>query len=405
VSTNGSRSHAVLFSALAAAWYGSMAAMFVGLPVLFIAVIHTGAPAAYALWAAVMMVLLLLSLRVRGRGEPPGRLLAREEAPRLFELVESARRVAGIGPVGEIRLTGTPNVGVTIVFRGGILYTRPVKVLLVGLPYLRSLTVPELESILLHEFGHFLGRDVRRGEQMATIEARIRNLRAGFEGRGSRGGGILLPLHLLRWLNPVYLWVRAYGAFFSVATSSIRRRQELLADALAGETCGPLTYSRALLKAASTKRLFFRVASRRVLAAARGTGTPPANVFLEFRRGIRALTPDDRRRALREAREAAEPARSTHPPLAERLERLGHLHVPRRRAREERASNLVPGIEGIEEEMTPPVTRLLVAALVVQARRRGRMLSTAPDRPERAPLPAPPEPAAAAPLLAALPAS
>jgi len=337
-----------------------MAAMFAGFPILVVAVLDTGRQPAYAVWGAAMMIMLVLSLRVRGRAEPPGRPITRDEAPRLHDLVEGARRVAGIGPVGEIRLTALPNVGVTRVFRGGILYTRPVKVLLVGLPYLRSLTVPELEAVLLHEFGHFLGQDVHRGEQLATIEARMGNLRTAFDRTG-----------ILRWWNPVYLWVRLYQTVFTLATASIRRRQEILADALAAGACGPMVYSRGLLKAAATRRIFARIAARRVLASLRESGSPPRNVFLEFRRGVRSMSPDDRRRALREAREAPEPPLSWHPPLAARLERIGRLHVPRRRAREERSSNLVPGLEGIEEGMSEETVRLVVASLVVKARRLG----------------------------------
>jgi Zn-dependent protease with chaperone function len=393
VRSNGTRTHQVLYRLLAGAWYASMAAMFVALPVIVLVVLTSGGHPATIAWSVATMFLLILSLRVRDRAEPPGRTLSREEAPRFHELVEEARRVAGIGPVGEIRLTGTPSLGVTRVFRGGIIYTRPVKVLVVGLPYLRSLTVPELESILLHEFAHFVGQDVDRGEEMATIESRLGNLRAALD-----------RTTLLRWGNPVYLWVRAYGWLFTVATASIRRRQELAADALAAERCGPLAYSRALLKAASVRKLFFRVAARRVVAAAKDGGPPPANVYLEFRRGIRAMSPEDRRRALREVREAPEAAHSTHPPLAARLERLGRLHVPRRRAREERASNLVPGLAAIEEEMSPAATRLVLAALVVKARRLGRSLGTAADA---EPAEARPEPASAhllEPRLALLPA-
>lgn len=396
MSTSGARTHRVVYRILATGWYVSMAVMITGLPVFVVAVLTAGGHPAYVVWSAAMMFMLLVSLRVSGRGEPPGRPLAREEAPRFHDLVEEARRVAGIGPVGEIRLAGTPTVGVTRVFRGGIIYTRPVKVLVVGLPYLRSLTIPELESILLHEFAHFTGHDVYRGEEMAVIEARLGNLRAAFD-RGGLAWWASVPYFFLRWGNPVYLWVRLYGRVFTVATASIRRRQEILADALAAETCGPLTYSRALLKAASVRKLFLRVAARRVVAAAREGGTPPANVFLEYRRGIRAMSPEDRRRALREVRESPEPPLSTHPTLADRLERLGRLHVPRRRAREERASNLVPGLERIEEEMSPATTRLVVAALVVKARRRGRALG-APEEQAEAPV----EPVAASLLPAQL---
>src|SRR5689334_18876218 len=281
-----------------------MASMFIAFPVLIVGLLTTGEHPAIVVWSAAMLLVLALSLRVHGKSEPPGRLLSRAEAPRLHDLVEEARRVAGIGPVGEIRLTWTPNVGVPRVFRGGILTTRPVKVLLIGLPYLRTFTVPELESILLHEFAHFVGQDVHRGEELAVIEARLRNLRAALDRTG-----------LLRWGNPVYLWVRLYSRTLQVLTASIRRRQEVLADALAAEVCGPLTYSRALLKAASVRRLFLRVSGRRVMAVVRdGAGAPPANIFVEFRRGIRAMSPGERRRALREAREAPEPRLSTHPP-------------------------------------------------------------------------------------------
>ncbi len=372
----GTRFHLVVYALLAGAWTASMAAMFVGFPVLVVAALTAGWYPAVAVWAAAMAAMLLLSLRVRDRDEAPGRLLAREEAPRLFDLVENARRVAGIGPVAEIRLTGLPNVGVLRVFRGGILYTRPVKVLLLGVPYLRALTVPELASVLVHEFAHFLGQDVHRGEHMAVIEARVGNLRRAFDRTG-----------LLRWGSPVYLWARLYMAVFTVATASIRRRQELLADALAARACSPGVYGRALLKSAATRRLFVRLAARRILASARG-GEPPRNIFLEVRRGIRSLHPDDRRRVLREAREAPEAPFSTHPPLAERLERIRRLWVPRRRRPEERSASLIPGLEAVEEEMTPQVSRLVLASLIVRARREGKEPGKAISLPKAASAPA-----------------
>ena len=373
-----SRTHLLLYRLLAGAWYGSVAVLFVLLPVLIVAGLNAGDRPALVVWALATLLILALSARARGKVEPPGRVLTREEAPRLHALVDEVRRTAGIGPVGEIRLTGTPNVGVTSVFRGTILTTRPVKVLLLGLPYLRTFTVPELESILLHEFAHFVGQDVKRGEGLAIIEARVKGLLDAFDRSG-----------ILKWGNPVYLWVRIYASAFARTTARIRRRQEALADALAAEACGPLTYSRALLKAASVRRIFFRVSARRVTVASREGGALPANLFLEFRRGIRAMAPAERRRALREAREAPEPHLSTHPPLAERLASLGRLHVPRRRAREERASNLVPVLEAVEEEMTPAATRLVVAAMVVKARRLGlRSLPTGAERTLIAPAPA-----------------
>ncbi len=346
------------YLALTASYYVSMAVLFVGLPILAVAGIRSAENPAIAFWASAMLVLLLLSARARARGDAPGRLLTREEAPRLFALVESARTAAGIGPVGEVRIAAMPNVGVTRVFRGGILYTRPVKVLVLGLPAFRSQTVPELEAILVHEFGHFLGRDVDRGERLEVIAARLRGFRAVFDRMGT-----------LRWFNPVYLWVRLYGWFFARGTARLRRWQETRADALAAEVCGPTVYARALLKSAATRALFRRLASRRV-AAALARAELPRNLFLEFREAVRALHPDDRRRTLREVREAPEPSLSAHPALADRLESLGRLWVPRRRRPEERAANLVPGIEEIEVELTPPVTRLLAAALVVRARRR-----------------------------------
>ena len=368
----GTRSHLVTYAVLSGAWHLSMAALFLGLPVLVVALLDSQQHPALILWAATMFAMLVLSLRVRGRGEAPGRVLTEEEAPRLHDLVDQARRAAGIGPVGEIRLSAHPTVGVTRVFRGGVLTTRPVKVLVVGLPLFRALTVPELESILLHEFAHFLGQDVHRSERLATIEARFGNLRRAFDRTG-----------LLRWVNPVYLWVRVYGWAFEVATASIRRRQEVLADRLAAETCGPTVFARALLKAAALRRLFFRTAARRLMAAAREGRPAPANIFRETREAVRALSPDDRRRALREVREAPEPARGTHPPLSERLERLGRTWVPRRRLREERAARLVPCLEAVEEEMSPGASRLVLAVLLVRARRRG--LSALPAEPEAVP--------------------
>ena len=41
-----------------------------------------------------------------------------------------------------------------------------------------------LESVTIHEFGHFLGQDVHRGERLSTIDARVGNLRRAFDRTG-----------------------------------------------------------------------------------------------------------------------------------------------------------------------------------------------------------------------------
>ena len=83
----GRRAHLVIYGVLAGAWYLSMAAMFVAFPVVIVALLTTREHPLYVVWSAAMLAMLWLSLRVGDRAEPPGRVLSREEAPRLHGLV------------------------------------------------------------------------------------------------------------------------------------------------------------------------------------------------------------------------------------------------------------------------------------------------------------------------------
>jgi heat shock protein HtpX len=176
------------------------------------------------LWITVAAGGLALSVGSAARPrsvpfEAPGALLAREDAPRLDELVAAEARAAGERAPDEVYATLEANAGVADV-------SRRRRVLVVGLPLLRLLTVRQLQAVLAHEFGHYAGGDTKLGRWIAHTRAGIgRTVQALAQDDRFSARAVLVVFEL-------------YGRAFLRITNAISRRQELAADAAAVRRAG-----------------------------------------------------------------------------------------------------------------------------------------------------------------------
>lgn len=209
-------------------------------------------------WSTAGVLFATLRRLFRSPGGLPGRVLAREEAAGLFDLVQSLARATRTAPPDEIRLT--PGVQLAVV------ELRGRRVLLVGAPVLWRAPIDELRAGLAHEMGHFAFGSARFGRvrgavgalfQSAVETATHPHTQSPFMGPAVRVLGALVTRYVRLYLAAI----RPYD-----------RRMELAADELAVRLVGAAPLG-ALLRRMSVEgplydQFFERHVSRAVSAGA-----------------------------------------------------------------------------------------------------------------------------------------
>ena len=159
----------------------------------------------------------------RDKFEAPGPQLKREQHPDLFAQIDSIALSVGQERPAEVYLVHDVNAWVAQ--RGGTLGIGSRRVMGLGLPLLKHLTIPELRAVLAHEFGHYHSGDTKVGPWIYKTRSVIIRTIETLSGEGGQGTPLQLP----------FIW---YGKLFSRITHAISRRQEFVADELAARTVG-----------------------------------------------------------------------------------------------------------------------------------------------------------------------
>jgi len=258
------------------------------------------------------------------RFTPPGPRLNPAGQVRLFAELEGVARAVGEAMPEEVYISPEMNAGV---FQRG-----RRRVMVVGLPLMQVMTIPQMRVVLAHKFGHYHGNDTKLGpliyRMRETIERTLRTL---------SGQAALLGLLFL-----------AYGRMFMRVTQAVSRRQELAADELAARTVGsgPMIEGlRALGRGSLAFDVYWRSEVVPLLEA--GFQPPLADGFARF------LAEPEVMKEIGEAaeQELAKPrsdAYDSHPPDAERITAL--LALPPGPGGEDpnAAVTLLEGLEAIE---------------------------------------------------------
>lgn len=174
-----------------------------------------------------------------------GKVLSEADAPALWARVRSlcerlatrppARIIAGIDSnffVTEVELALNAFVGGSSLEAGERMPAE--RTLYVSLPLLETLSKDEADAVLAHEMAHLGGGDTEASKNISPLISRFQHyLRALFEG--------VVTL-------PIYYFMLAYFALFTLALSKSARERELEADAAAARITSPLHIARALVK-------------------------------------------------------------------------------------------------------------------------------------------------------------
>jgi Zn-dependent protease with chaperone function len=151
---------------------------------------------------------------------PPGLPLDRDEHPRLQKLVHELAHKTGERTPDEIYIV--PEATAFTYMQRRWLGLKKVRAIGLGLPLLATLSEQELSAVIVHEFGH------HRGGELRVVPWLVGARRALGRTLENLNDSVL-------WLHWPFIW---YARWFMRVTFKISREQEFAADALAARVVG-----------------------------------------------------------------------------------------------------------------------------------------------------------------------
>jgi Zn-dependent protease with chaperone function len=267
------------------------------------------------------------------RFEPPGPRLDPAREPRLFEKLRSIATATGQDMPAEVYLV--PEVNAWVAERGGVAGFGSRRVMGLGLPLMQALTVPQLQAVLAHEFGHYFGGDTKLGPWIyKTRAAMARTL----QNLAEHESALQLPFE----------W---YGGMFLRITHSVSRQQEYAADALAARTVGARPLAEALSVIHGAGNAFQPYIMTEVLPLLGSGYRPPIAAGFEK---FMAAPPIASAISKVLAEELAQPKTDpldTHPPLRDRLRALKSQGNGGASAAAPRAVELLSNLDVLEKQL------------------------------------------------------
>lgn len=237
---------------------------------------------------------------------PEGVRVEPDTAPALFDMIERIRAATGGPAIHDVRIIDQMNAA--IVQDSGSLFLGARNRLYLGLPLLSALSAVEVEAVIAHEFGHFVGD---HGHASGFVY-RVRQRWAQVEER--LPDGIVAGL-----LRRFFGW---YGPWFAAYSFTLARRQEYEADHVAATAVGPRIMADALLRVAAQAGRF-DTAWRLVWDQAPLRPDPPRSPLTTIASVFTEDDPADQTMIDRELSRSAD-RHDTHPTLAQRLAALWH---------------------------------------------------------------------------------
>ncbi|MGW8392182.1 M48 family metallopeptidase [Pseudoduganella sp. HUAS MS19] len=233
--------------AISLAAYAILFGLLAGLIALFIMLVQWAVEShrAFTMFKAGLAGLFLLSLifvvlRVMlMRLDPPlGRELAREEAPKLFDILDKLYGKLKGPRIDHVLITDEYNAGIVQHARFGI-FGGYRNYLLVGLPFLLGSGPKELLSVLAHEYGHLCGD---HDKDAARIYRQRRLFVALYQHLEGSADESVLSAGVVRALKRIFPYYSAY-------TFVLSRQDEYEADQTAVEMAGHTASANMLVRA------------------------------------------------------------------------------------------------------------------------------------------------------------
>jgi len=246
--------------------------------------------------------------------EPPkGLPVTREEAPKLFALLDELRAALDCKPFHKVLIIGDLNAGVVQVPRLGI-FGWHRNYLVLGLPLMQSLAPDEFKAVLAHEFAHSSRGHGRFGNWLYRVRRTWAQIFEQMAKQRTRFGGVLFKF--LNWFWPVF-----NGHAFVLA-----RANEYEADACSVRLAGADAAVSALIRSRVDGALLGEKFWPGIFSNANQEKEPPADVLLALNQTLKnGPAADDAARWLRQAFLIETNNADTHPCLKDRLRAIGRL--------------------------------------------------------------------------------
>lgn len=244
---------------------------------------------------------------------PTGHAITREQAPKLFALLDQLRAELDCSPFHKVLVIGDMNAAVVQTPRLGI-FGWHTNHLLLGLPLMQSLGPDEFKAVMAHEFAHSSNGHGRFGNWLYRVRRTWEQVFEQMARQRTRFGGVLYKF--INWFWPVF-----NGHAFVLA-----RANEYEADACSVRLAGADVAASALMRLPVTNTLLNEQFWPDIFKRVKDEREPPADVILSQAAALKnGLAPDAAEKRLRQSFLMETNNADTHPSLKDRLRAIGRL--------------------------------------------------------------------------------
>ncbi len=293
--------------------------------------------------AIVTIFMMVQSLFVKVQSEDPGRSLALEEAPGLWQLMADVAQDMETRPVNDIRVV--PGTELYVYERGSRRERgkdMAKRILVVGIGLLPGFGQNAFRAVLAHEFGHFSHRDTAGGDIALRVNQDMMKFAVAMVYAGQAV-----------WWNIAFQFLRLYDFLFRRVSYGATRLQEVLADRAAARLYGPGPFEEGLRHVIRRNIEFNRFAETEIKDALQ-SGRALQNIYALEPRQEKAIDQEIESVLNRETSED-----DTHPSPFERFRLVKRVDSSKQSARSGSVWELFSDRDTITQEMSSQIERMV----------------------------------------------
>jgi len=253
-----------------------------------------------------------------GTGRVTGRAITREQAPKVWELVEQVCSRARVVMPDNIVIGLDASFYATQSPLYLISAAQPItgRSLFLSVPYMAYMSRDELAVVIGHELAHFTGADTEYTLKFAKIYARAHQHYAAMNLEGKKGDSDERP----SWMTtPARALIAYFLSHFDLAVQHWSREREFLADAVgAAAVPSPASAAVALMRTTTLAHVIEPVLHE--FSYNGGRSTHPGGLLASVFEAVAQAPELD---PLKHLEESQPHPRESHPPTQQRIEALG----------------------------------------------------------------------------------
>jgi Zn-dependent protease with chaperone function len=240
---------------------------------------------------------------------PEGYYLQREEAPKLFETIESLRHKMNTPHIDEIVLDSEFNASVAQISAYGM-FGKKRNVLVIGIPLLTALSQQQFTAVLAHELAHISNSDTALGARIYRLRMSWGRLLHSLEENEQFGTFIFKKF--FQWFYPR----------FDAYTFAMARQEEYEADRSAAAVTSPQAMGGALAVTSVAAPYFYQDFYSELFEECAKTNSVP-QPYSNFSQKFQSLSDKKASQYFDEQLAEESYMTDTHPCLKDRLSALG----------------------------------------------------------------------------------